>query len=44
MSIYGNRPAERAVGTKLVVFWLIAGVPLIWGVWNTLVQAAKLFQ
>ncbi|AJK44757.1 MULTISPECIES: MFS transporter small subunit [Burkholderia] len=28
----------------LVVFWLYVLIPLVWGVFNTLAQALKLFQ
>jgi hypothetical protein len=24
--------------------WILVGVPLLWGVWNTLVKAAALFK
>lgn len=44
MSGSNPRPAERAVGVKLVVFWLIAGVPLLWGVANTIGNATKMFH
>ena len=29
---------------RLLVLWLIVGVPLAWGVYNTLLNAMKLFQ
>jgi len=35
--------AESAVGLRLVVFWLLVGVPLLWGVANTIRDAMKLF-
>lgn len=35
---------ETAVGLKLVVFWLLVAVPLLWGVANTIGDAAKLFR
>ncbi|MBV8869792.1 MAG: hypothetical protein JOY65_10305 [Acetobacteraceae bacterium] len=38
-----TRPEETAVGAKLVVFWLLVGVPLLWGVANTIRDATKLF-
>ena len=28
----------------VVLAWTLVGVPLLWGVWNTLVKAAALFQ
>jgi hypothetical protein len=29
---------------RLVVLWLIVGIPLAWGVYRTLLNAMKLFQ
>jgi hypothetical protein len=29
---------------KLAVLWLIVGLPLAWGIWNTLQNAMKLFE
>jgi hypothetical protein len=32
-------------GWAAVAFaWILVGVPLLWGVWNTLVKAAALFK
>jgi hypothetical protein len=28
----------------VIVAWLLVGVPLLWGVWNTLLKAAALFR
>jgi hypothetical protein len=28
----------------VAVCWTIVGVPLLWGVWNTLVKASALFK
>ena len=28
----------------VAVAWLLVGVPLLWGVWNTLLKAAPLFR
>jgi hypothetical protein len=28
----------------VTVAWLLVGVPLLWGVWNTLLKAAALFR
>ena len=28
----------------VAVAWLLVGVPLLWGVWNTLLKAAALFH
>ena len=37
-------PTEKAIGLKLVVFWLLVGVPLLWGVANTIGDATNLFR
>lgn len=29
---------------RLLALWLIVGVPLLWGVYETLLNAMKLFQ
>ncbi len=39
----GPARAETAIGLKLVVFWLLVAVPLLWGVANTIGDAMKLF-
>jgi hypothetical protein len=28
----------------VVLAWILVGVPLLWGVWNTLLKAAALFR
>jgi hypothetical protein len=28
----------------VVVSWALVGIPLLWGVWNTLVKASALFR
>jgi hypothetical protein len=30
--------------TKLLLYWLIVGLPLAWGVWKTLLKLPTLFQ
>jgi hypothetical protein len=30
--------------TQLILYWLIVGLPLAWGVWKTLVKLPALFQ
>lgn len=39
----GNTP-HASNGPKLVVAWLIVGIPLLWGVIETGINAMKLFQ
>jgi hypothetical protein len=29
---------------RLLVLWVVVGVPLVWGIWNTVQNALKLFQ
>jgi hypothetical protein len=37
--------AERAGQWGVVALaWVLVGVPLLWGVWNTLLKAAALFR
>jgi hypothetical protein len=45
MSVGNTRqqPTEAA-GIKLIIYWLIAGIPLLWGVANTIGDATKLFR
>jgi hypothetical protein len=31
-------------GWKLTLAWLWVGIPLLWGVYNTILNVAKLFQ
>jgi hypothetical protein len=31
-------------GVKLLLAWLLVGIPLVWGVVETAINAAKLFQ
>ncbi|TAM73626.1 MAG: oxalate:formate antiporter [Candidimonas sp.] len=28
----------------LAIFWLYVGIPLVWGVWQTLIKATALFK
>jgi hypothetical protein len=39
-------PSEVGSGQwgLVAVAWLLVGVPLLWGVWNTLLKAAALFR
>jgi hypothetical protein len=38
--------SEGGQGSWAVVAlaWILVGVPLLWGIWNTLVKAAALFR
>jgi hypothetical protein len=36
--------ATKSSGFSLLLAWLIVGVPLAWGVYNTLLNSMKLFQ
>lgn len=40
-----DSPSSDSTNTvKLVLAWGFVGIPLLWGVWVTLQNAAKLFQ
>lgn len=36
--------AEKSSAFRLLVAWAIVGIPLAWGVYNTLLNSMKLFQ
>ena len=36
--------AESGNAVKLILAWGLVGIPLLWGVWNTLVSAVPLFR
>jgi hypothetical protein len=41
----GPRPEPSGGNWGVVALaWVLVGVPLLWGVWNTLLKAAALFQ
>ncbi|HXU58412.1 MAG TPA: oxalate:formate antiporter [Verrucomicrobiae bacterium] len=35
---------NQASGPRLVIYWLIVGIPLVWGVIQTISKAAHLFM
>jgi hypothetical protein len=41
-----DSPAQSRSGQwgLVALAWLLVGVPLLWGVWNTLLKAAALFR
>jgi hypothetical protein len=41
-----DRSAKSGQGQWALVAlaWMLVGVPLLWGVWNTLLKAAALFR
>jgi hypothetical protein len=40
-----NPPADRPSSSlELVAAWILVGVPLVWGVYNTVLNAAALFR
>lgn len=45
MAESGHRTDGQPVKWGLVILaWTLVGVPLLWGVWNTLVKASALFK
>ena len=38
-----NAP-KKDYTVQLALAWLLVGIPLIWGVWKTVLNAMKLFQ
>ena len=39
-----DRPAAAGNGIKLILAWGLVGIPLAWGVIETVINALKLFQ
>jgi hypothetical protein len=39
-----NKKNASNSATQLIVYWLIVGLPLAWGVWKTLVKLPALLQ
>jgi len=35
--------AKKDYTVQVILAWLLVGIPLIWGVWNTLLSAMQLF-
>lgn len=35
---------EHGTGIKLILFWALVGIPLLWGVAQTALNAMKLFH
>jgi hypothetical protein len=38
-----DEPGQTRWGV-VAVAWVVVGVPLLWGVWNTLLKASALFK
>jgi hypothetical protein len=36
--------SDPTIAVKLALAWLFVGIPLAWGVYNTILNALKLFQ
>jgi hypothetical protein len=39
-----GRGGAQGSWAAVALAWILVGVPLLWGVWNTLVKAAALFK
>ena len=39
-----NMESSSSNGLKLAIAWIFVGIPLIWGVYKTLLNALKLFS
>jgi hypothetical protein len=39
-----SHPARGAYGVRLIVSWLWVGIPLAWGVSQTIIQSLALFR
>ncbi len=36
--------AKKDYTVQVVLAWLLVGIPLLWGVWKTLLNAMQLFE
>ena len=36
--------AKKDYAIQVILAWLLVGIPLVWGVWKTVLNALKLFQ
>ncbi|MEI9893762.1 MAG: hypothetical protein WDN28_07635 [Chthoniobacter sp.] len=34
----------KSAGLQLALYWVVVGVPLMWGIWKTAVKLPALFQ
>jgi hypothetical protein len=41
---FDNRGASATTPVQLALAWGFVGIPLLWGIYGTLVNAMKLFQ
>jgi hypothetical protein len=39
-----SEDAKKSSGAMILLAWVLVGVPLTWGVYNTLLNSMKLFQ
>ncbi len=39
-----NEPQDPGAGIKLLIYWALVGIPLLWGVSQTVVNATKMFR
>jgi hypothetical protein len=35
---------SKSTALQLVIYWLVVGIPLVWGVWKTALKLPALFQ
>lgn len=39
-----NKTHSAGNGVRLFFYWIVVGVPLVWGIWNTLLKLPALFK
>ena len=46
MALYANSPKlpQQNCALRLAIYWLIVGIPLVWGIFATLLKTADLFR
>ncbi len=44
MSYSNARPGDGGTMIRLVIYWAFVGIPLLWGVSETIAKATRLFR
>jgi hypothetical protein len=39
-----DRNSSTTPALQLLLYWLVVGLPLAWGIWKTLIKLPALFQ
>jgi hypothetical protein len=37
-------PISKSYVPQLILYWVVVGIPLVWGIWKTVAKLPALFQ